>query len=278
MLEVTNISYLLKKRELLTGIDFTAKGGQLIAVLGPNGAGKSTLVKLLSKELAPTAGEICWNGRNLTTYKEPEMARQRAVLTQNIYMSNDFPGKEVVLMGRYPYFDHSPAATDWQVVEQVMQRTGTKPFADRNYLSLSGGEKQRLQLGRSLAQAHVSETENPGKLLLLDEPLNNLDIKHQHSCMQIARNYAFQGNIVIVVMHDLNLAALFADRILLLKNGRQRAFGTPKEVLKEGLLSEIYDLPVRVLEHPFHYCPAVYFGCTSRKPIAESEAVFADQG
>lgn len=259
MLQLHKLNYQIKQKEILSDISFDVNKGELIAVVGANGAGKSTLMKLISQELLPSRGCIYWKGKQFAKVSLKQMAMERAILTQNIHMSQDFPVKEVVLMGRYPYFKHQPTKYDWEIVDKVGNETGISAFAHRSYASLSGGEKQRVQLARAFAQLH-QEVGVSTKLLLLDEPLNNLDIRYQHRCLELTRNFAQEGNIVLLVIHDLNLAALYADKILLLNQGQVEAYGAPAEVLTEKYLQKCYQFSVKVAKHPFYQCPVVYFG------------------
>lgn len=266
MLQVRELDYHTKDRSILRNISFRGRAGEVIAITGPNGAGKSTLIKILSRELAPSQGNISWNETSLDDFNEQRMAHHRAVLSQNIQVSHDFPVKEIVTMGRYPFFKKQPSENDLAIVQDAMQKTDVTVYEDRSYQKLSGGEKQRVQLSRVIAQVNDRpETEKitqnflQPKLLLLDEPLNNLDIKHQHRCLEIARKLADEGHLVIMVVHDINIAARYADKILLLKGGEQLAFGKPEEVLEENLLQRCYDLKVMVNTHPFYNCPYVFF-------------------
>ena len=255
MLSIHQLSYHIKGQALLSQVSLQARPGELLAVLGPNGAGKSTLMRMISGEWPLQQGAIQWQGQDLAAQRSEEMARTRAVLTQKVHMSHAFPVREVVLMGRYPHFKRQPSPTDWALVDQCLARTETHHFAARNYQVLSGGEQQRVQLARALAQ--VAQAGGPF-LLLLDEPLNNLDIRHQYALMQEAQRFASQGHVVLMVMHDLNLAARFADRILLLKQGRTQALGPPWQVLTESHLTETYDFPMQVMPHPTQGFPVVH--------------------
>ncbi len=258
MLQVENISFQIKKKYILQDVSFEASSGDFVAILGANGAGKSTLIKLLSQELKTTEGNISWKKQLLRKIPSQQMALERAVLTQNIHMSHDFPVNEVVLMGRYPHFKTHPQSQDWEAVKATMAQTDIEDFKERSYASLSGGEKQRVQLARALAQLHDEQAES--KLLLLDEPLNNLDVRHQHNCLQLSQAFVKQGNVLLLVMHDINLAAMYAQKILLLHQGKVMGFGSPAEVLTEENLRLCYHFPVKVETHPHYQCPVVYFG------------------
>ncbi|MEX2437894.1 MAG: heme ABC transporter ATP-binding protein [Candidatus Babeliales bacterium] len=253
----------IANKQILTAINGRLKKNTFTAILGANGAGKSTLVKLISKELNAHSGEIKWRGAPLEKYKAADLARERAVLTQKSSMNYDFPVQEVVMMGRYPHFKNHPQKGDYTAVEESLQAVQMLEFKTRNFLSLSGGEQQRVHLARVLAQLwDENKIAYSEKLLLLDEPLNNLDIKHQHEILQLSRDFAHRENVVLAVLHDVNLAAMYADEIILLKNGKIFAHGTPAEVLGEEQLSICYDMPVCVQQHPFCKCPVAYFGNT----------------
>ena len=258
MLQIQHASYSIRGKHIVNDVSFTARSGRFIAIIGPNGAGKSTLLKLISGELHCDSGSVHWLDQPLASFSDAQMARERAVMTQQIFMSVDFPVEEVVLMGRYPHFHNSPTAQDWQAVREAMHQCGIEHLATRSYRSLSGGEQQRTQIARALAQVN---TEEKHTFLLLDEPLNNLDIRHQHSCLELSRAYVSGGNTALMVMHDINLAALYADDILLMHNGRLLAFGNATSVLTEENLFQAYQFPVRVEAHPYHTCPVTYFGC-----------------
>lgn len=259
MFAIKDLSIAVGQKQLLSKIGFEVKPGELIAILGPNGAGKSTLIKAISGTLPSPS--VFWKDQLITDFPSDEMALERAVLTQQIQMSYDFPVREVVLMGRYPHFNNQPSRRDFEAVEKALEFTDMQKFADRSYETLSGGEKQRVQTARVFAQIQLNTTENTNKLLLLDEPLNNLDIHHQHLMLQRIKQFSEDRNVTLLVLHDLNMAAQYADKILLLKDGNQLAFGTAKEVLNEELISSCYELRVKIDQHPYHNCPVVYFGC-----------------
>ncbi|MCC5943327.1 MAG: heme ABC transporter ATP-binding protein [Bernardetiaceae bacterium] len=257
MLEVEQISYCIKGKSILSDISFELERGDFLAIIGTNGAGKSTLIKTLSQELRPSHGEVRWKNRSLSSWKPQDIALERAVMTQHVGLSQDFKVEEVVLMGRYPHFKHQPTSEDKDCVWRAMQKTQVEHLAQRNYYSLSGGERQRVQFARALTQ--MDSPQRGAKMLMLDEPLNNLDLKHQHYALQLAQDFVKEGNILLLVIHDINLAAMYADKILLLKNGRKLAFGDTAEVLSEQNLQRAYEFNLKVTAHPFVGCPAVHF-------------------
>ncbi|RMG78463.1 MAG: heme ABC transporter ATP-binding protein, partial [Chloroflexi bacterium] len=239
---------------LLDSVSLMLEAGRIVAVIGPNGAGKSTLLRALSGELPPSRGKVYIDGRPLNAWKRRELARIRAVLPQNSSLSFGFTAQEVVLMGRTPHLRGGERPVDYSIGEQAMQLTATAHLAHRAYTTLSGGERQRVQLARVLAQ--IWEGEAP-RYLLLDEPTNNLDLSHQHGTLSIARQFTKRGVGVLAVLHDLNLAAQYADTVLILKEGRSLARGTPQTVLTPELIQLTFNLPVMVQSHPCYNCPLI---------------------
>jgi iron complex transport system ATP-binding protein len=253
MIEVKNLTYLIGKKELLKDLSFQAKPGELLAILGANGAGKSTLLKLLSKEISPTSGSIEFYGKNLQLYKLPELAKQRAVLSQQNTISISFLVSELVMMGRYPHFDQHPTPTDIEIVRTVMVETGIEDLSQRDYNTLSGGEQQRVQLARVLAQIYDCKN----ACLFLDEPTNGLDLLYQQQIMELARRLANRGYCVICILHDINFASRFADRILMLKNGEKVAVGLPNEVINKENIYKTFRININLMACEGYNCPLV---------------------
>ncbi|MEU9130243.1 heme ABC transporter ATP-binding protein [Kitasatospora sp. NPDC048540] len=249
VLRATGLRLALGDRELLAGVDLTVRAGEVLALLGPNGAGKSTLLAVVAGDLAPTGGELLLGGRPLAGLTVAELALHRALLPQSAELSFPFPAGEVVRMGRAPWAATPAAAQDEEVVAEVLALTGTACFAERPFTALSGGERARVALARVLAQRAA--------LLLLDEPTAALDLRHQELVLRLARQRAAAGDAVVVVLHDLSLAAAYADRVMLLSAGRAVADGPVREVLTGPLLSEVYGHPVEVLAHPRTGAPLV---------------------
>src|SRR5215831_17311280 len=231
MLCVREISHSAGARRLVDAVSADFQRGELNLIIGPNGAGKSTLIKLLSKQLRADTGAIAYDSLDLSAIGHRELAKIRAVLSQNIELSFPMRVWEVVMMGRYPHFSGKPGPSDTRACQEVMDFFQIAELADRDYLTLSGGEKQRVHFARVIAQIwfHV-----PGKsrYLFLDEPLTFLDVYYQFEFMGKLRELLAAGDLVVVgVVHDLNLAARFADKLLLLYEGRVLASGKSDEVL-----------------------------------------------
>ncbi|MEU4047200.1 heme ABC transporter ATP-binding protein [Streptomyces antibioticus] len=227
-------------REVLRGVDVRVRAGEVLALVGPNGAGKSTLLAALAADLPASSGTVRIHGRPAGGWSAPELALRRAVLPQAAVLSFPFTVADVVRMGRAPH-DSSPAE-DEAVIAEAMAATEVTDFAARPFSALSGGERARVALARVLAQR--------APLLLLDEPTAALDLKHQELVLRLCRERAREGDAVVVVLHDLGLAAAYAHRVAVLHEGRVAADGPPAEVFTGRLLSEVYDQPVEVLPHP----------------------------
>jgi iron complex transport system ATP-binding protein len=226
---------------ILTDVSFEADAGELVALIGPNGAGKSTLLSVVTGDQAAT-GRVEIAGRALGDWSLKELGRRRAVLLQQTGVFFPFTVHEVVEMGRAPWQGTPRDADDERAVAESLALTEMTRFAERAVPSLSGGERARASLARILAQQTG--------ILLLDEPTAALDLRHQEDVLRIARDRARAGDCVVIVLHDLSLAAAYADRIVLIAEGRVVADGTPDAVLTAPLLSEVYDLRVEVIRHP----------------------------
>ena len=228
----------------MRGVSLAISPGKLLAVVGPNGAGKTTLMKLLSGSLPPQEGDVTLDDRPLSGLADRERALAIAVVPQS--ESSPFPVtvREMVGMGRYAHLGpwERSGARDRTVVDRAMAQCAVAEFADRQLGQLSGGEQQRARIARALAQ------EAP--VLLLDEPTAGLDLRYRMELFHLLRQLRAAGLGVLVITHDLNLAARFADRLLLLDRGRALARGTPDEVLARASLETVYQWPLRVVPHP----------------------------
>ncbi len=247
LLKVDQLGVAPGRHLLIKDISMTLNAGEVLVVLGQNGAGKSTLFKALSGEWKPSCGSIELLGRELEQWPAAQLACRRAVLPQYSSLAFDFTVQEVVAMGRMPH--STGRAVDALLVERVMRECDVFNLRKRLYTSLSGGERQRTQLARVLVQI-AQDPPGQERLLLLDEPTSALDLAHQHSLLQQIRMLAGQQVGVLMILHDLNLAAAYADRIMLLKQGQCVSTGGVEEVMQAALLSEVFELPLRVLRHP----------------------------
>ncbi|MDI6794394.1 MAG: heme ABC transporter ATP-binding protein [bacterium] len=241
MLKVENISASYRERQVLEGISFQVGEGEFLGIIGPNGAGKTTLLKVMTGVKQPLAGKVMLDGKNLDSLSRKQIARIMAVVPQSSFIPPLFTVEDVVLMGRYPHQKSRFTTTeeDCQAVEEAMRKTNTTGFRHRLVSELSGGERQEVIIARALAQEP--------KILMLDEPTANLDIKHQMKILGLARTLVREGSITaIMVIHDLNLAARFCDQLILLHDQKIQAEGSPQEVLTPTNLAKSYEVEVEV--------------------------------
>ncbi|SFW19160.1 ABC-type hemin transport system, ATPase component [Sinomicrobium oceani] len=245
MLRVESVSYQINGRYLLKDISFSIRKGEIAAILGANGAGKSTLMKILCREKKPTEGRVVYDGKDLNTYTARELSAKRATLYQQNTVSMAFTVAEIVMMGRYNS-KHGDHRSDSTALSETMEICGVSHLAERSMLTLSGGEQQRVHLARVLAQVW----DNKNALLLLDEPVSNMDMRYQHQTLAIANALAKRGYMIVCVLHEINLAAQYADRIIMLKGGRKWWDGAPEEVLTTRNIYTAFGLHTSVQTDP----------------------------
>ena len=252
ILDVSHVTAGYPNRTVLRDLSLQAQGGQVLGVIGANGAGKTTLLRVIGGTLPARAGSVRLGGLDLGRLDARGRAQKVAVVPQGARLPEAFSVAEVVLLGRTPYLSllGRESDEDRQIAREAMTQTDTLQLAERRIGELSGGEQQRVLVARAL-------TQQP-QVLLLDEATAHLDLKHQAEILGLARKMAHERNlIVIAALHDLNLAALFADRLALLGNGELLALAEPSAVLTPALLKQAYDIPVIVSSHPIHHTPLV---------------------
>ncbi|HEX3809560.1 MAG TPA: heme ABC transporter ATP-binding protein [Rhizomicrobium sp.] len=234
------------RHEILSGVDIDVMPGEVTAVIGPNGAGKSTLLKVLAGDIVPQSGSVTLNGKPLSQWTAEERAIQRAVLPQTPELGFSFRAWDVVTLGRHPHRQRASRANNSRTVREAMTATDVAHFSPRECGTLSGGELHRVHYARTLAQLWDPLPDGRARILLLDEPTSSLDLFHQHAIMAKARQIAQSGAGVLAILHDLNLAAAYADQLLLLANGRVVAAGTPRDVLTAKLVTRVWRVPCNV--------------------------------
>ena len=249
-------------RRIVDDVSLLERQGEVLALMGENGAGKSTLLKTMSGDVRPDRGEVLLNDRALIAWSALEQARQRAVLPQETTLAFAFTAFEIVLLGRSPWCGGHPGAVDRSVARDALRRTDALHLAPRSYPTLSGGERARVMLARVIAQimrdeADPEDADGAGlggptpRALLLDEPSAMLDIAHQHAAFKTIRDLAHnQGVAVVAVLHDPNLASMYADRVALMKEGRLLACGRTAETMTEDLMSRCFSIAMRRVPHP----------------------------
>jgi iron complex transport system ATP-binding protein len=242
MLQASSVSVVIGGATLVDAVDLSVNPGEMIAIVGPNGAGKSTLLRMLSGDITPTRGTVELKQRTLRAYPPRELARHRAMLSQHINVTFPFTVEEIVHMGA----GDNSRATAVPLVESALDEVGLRGFRHRQLPTLSGGEQQRAHFARVLVQLACGEAQNGPGLLLLDEPTSSLDLRHQIDLVETARRRAQNGTAVIAILHDLNLAMRFADRLVLLHRGRLAVDGGRNEAMTAETIRTIFEVDVAI--------------------------------
>lgn len=237
-IKAENINITLEKNNILKGINIEVDNKEVVGIIGPNGSGKSTFLKCIYRVLKPSDGAILLDKVDIKDMTVKESSKRLAVLSQHNNYNFDFTVKDIVLMGRSPHkrFMERDNKEDYAIVNDALKKVEMLEFKDRCFQSLSGGEQQRVILARALAQQP--------QCLILDEPTNHLDIKYQLQLMRIVKNLNIE---VIAAIHDLNIAAMYCDKIYVLKDGEIIKYGNPKEVLTQKLIKEVYEVDAEVI-------------------------------
>ena len=252
MLSIQSLCVRYGQRTVLESVSLEVQSGEVLAIIGPNGAGKSTLIRTISGVLQPYAGRISVNGEDLKRLSHSERARQLAVVPQAIQLPEAYSVYQTVLLGRTAYMNWfgRAARRDHAQVLNALEKTNALDLADRLVGQLSGGERQRVLLARAIAQG--------APYLLLDEPTTFLDLQHQSNLLNLIRSLSQEKNLgVLMVLHDLNLASLYADRVAIISGGHITAQGSPSQVLTAERLTSIYRVPVHVIPHPDYGTPLI---------------------
>lgn len=241
IIELKNLSIGYGNKSVLQDVNAKINKGEIVGIIGCNGAGKSALLKTIRGLLPKQSGEILYFGRKLESFSEKELAREVAYLQQNVEVGFGYTGKDIVLAGRYPYMKwwKGESISDEELALKCMEYTGTKELAERPVNEVSGGQKQRILLAKVLAQ------QTP--ILFLDEPTTGLDMVYQEEIFRFSQALAEMGKTILMVVHELNLAAKYCSRIILLGEGTVIADGRPDNVFTEKILSKAYNAPVRVI-------------------------------
>ena len=251
-LELQSVGVAYGHTVVVKDITFQVMPGEMVGLIGPNGSGKSTIIKAISRVISLRSGKILLDGKDVFKMPRGDLARLLGVVPQMSILPSAFTAFEIVLMGRNPHLGllQYESAKDMAITWQAMERTATQPLAERIVCELSGGEIQRVVIARVLAQQ--------SKSILLDEPTANLDIRHQVEILDLIKNLCLENNLMVVIaLHDLNLASQYCDRLILLNNGQIHAQGTPEEVINSRNIKEVYGADGCVYAHPVNGLPAV---------------------
>jgi iron complex transport system ATP-binding protein len=252
MIEVEQLSRSFKGQQVLDSISFEVKQGEFFGIIGPNGSGKSTLLRLISGIDPVTSGSVRLNGQPASSYSRKELARWLAVLQQDALPPIGFTVREVVEMGRYPFQNWlgEDSKDAESLIHTIIEKLKLGPLAERTIEMLSGGERQRVALGKVMAQQP--------RLIMLDEPTTFLDIGYQVQMMDYIKEWQRESELTVVaVLHDLNLAAQYCSRLMVVHNGRVAAIGTPEEIITSNLIAEVYGTEPIVLLHPLNNAPQI---------------------
>ncbi|MBX3598371.1 MAG: heme ABC transporter ATP-binding protein [Rhizobiaceae bacterium] len=256
MIRLDDVSVAIGKRTILGGVTFEAAPRGLTVIVGPNGSGKTTLMKAMSGEMA-YGGSITMNGYEVSKAESARQALMRAVLPQATALSFPFTVREIVNLGVLSGRSGVRGGFGFDLVEQALAAVDLQGFSGRFYQELSGGEQQRVQLARVLCQVWEPVLDGQPRYLFLDEPVSSLDIKHQLAIMETARGFADRGGGVIAILHDLNLAAMYADNIIVLARGRMVAAGSPRQVIRDSVIATAFECNLGVGKTPSGGAPFV---------------------
>jgi iron complex transport system ATP-binding protein len=258
MVRAEGISFSIGKKQLLKPTTLSFEEGKFHVIMGANGAGKSTLLKILSGDQEPTEGRVYVEEKLLSSYSKKELALKRAVLSQHYHLAFPITVNEIVLMGRYPFFNVNPSAKDRIICGKAMALMEVEDFAERDYTTLSGGEAQKVQMSRVLSQIW-NEGGEERKVLFLDEPVSHLDVKYQYQLMRIAKEFCQQNTMVIAILHDINLAISFADRILFMKEGEVKHIVENAIHITSAIIEDTFGVSSVILHNEKHPKPIVIF-------------------
>lgn len=249
-LNVENITVGLETKTILHNVSLTVRSGEFVGLIGPNGSGKSTLLKSIYRVLKPRSGLISLDDDNVYQLSARQNAQRMAVVRQESSVEFDFTVMEIVMMGRSPHkrLFQTDTTADSRICEESLERVGMQAYAERSFFSLSGGEKQRVLIARALVQQ--------AEFLVLDEPTNHLDVRYQLQVMDLVKTL---GITVFSSLHDLNIAAMYCDRLYVIRDGELVASGTPDEVLEPGLIRDVFGVETEVITHPRTGKKHVYF-------------------
>ncbi|WP_298300917.1 ATP-binding cassette domain-containing protein [Hydrotalea sp.] len=258
MIEVKGVNYSIQQKQLLHNIDLTVQKNSFTVIMGANGAGKTTLLQLMAGSLSTTSGLITIDGIDIASLSPEMLAKKRAVLSQQYHLPFALTVREVVMMGRYPFFKNQPTGIDVEIVNHAMQQMDILHLADTLYQHLSGGEAQKVQMSRVLAQI-LDAAELQEKYLFLDEPVSQLDIKYQYQLMQIAKSLTRQCITVVAILHDVNLGMQFADTLHFMKDGYlHHSIQHPADI-DTTLIKHVFGMNAIKLQNNQTSYPFIYF-------------------
>ncbi|MBI65155.1 MAG: heme ABC transporter ATP-binding protein [Candidatus Marinimicrobia bacterium] len=257
LLRIDSVSYQINKKTLVNNVSLEVFDKDVVSIIGPNGAGKSTLIKLLSGEINPTSGSIFFHGKEYNLWDLKELACFRSVLPQSNHLTFPFSVLDIVKMGRYPLSDSSDYLNDERICKIILDEFDLNDYINQNYITLSGGEKQRVQLARVLAQIW-SDEDYSSKVLILDEPTSYLDIKHQYALFDFLKELNVKGLSIIFVLHDISQAILNSSKIAILKDSDLIKYGKREEIINSDLLTDVFNVEFQLESRIENNKPIIY--------------------
>jgi iron complex transport system ATP-binding protein len=250
MVEVIGVSYRAGGKVILDDVTARFRCGRFNVILGPNGAGKSSLLKVATGLLQPSGGLVTYDGKSVRDIAPAELARRRAVLSQHVELAFPLPVRDVVLMGRYPHYGRAPGALDMQIVDRALDMVGMRDRSAQHYPTLSGGEQQKVQMARVLAQIWSYDGAPEHKYLFLDEPTANLDVHYQIHLLDVARELLDHDCTVIAILHDLNVAVRYGDAFFLMEGGRVAVEADDARAISTELVERVFRVRASRLADP----------------------------
>ncbi len=250
MVEVVDVNYRAGGNLILDSVTARFRRGRFNVILGPNGAGKSSLLKIATGLLRPSNGTVTYDGEPVGSFAPAELARRRAVLSQHVELAFPLPVRDVVLMGRYPHYGRSPAGRDVEIVERALEMVGMQDRREQHYPTLSGGEQQKVQLARVLAQIWSADDTGDHKYLFLDEPTANLDVHYQIHLLDVARDLLAHECTIVAILHDLNVAFHYGDAFFLMDGGRVAKEADHSLELTKDLIERVFRVTAHRLSDP----------------------------
>ena len=255
---IHGLNFFRKTKCILSQIQLQVVPGKLMALVGPNGCGKSTLLHLICGSLTPNEGSIHVDGKNVSEWSSAELAKRRAMVSQSTQLSFNFKVLEVVLMGRSPQIPWMETQNDIDIAREALALCDVAHLEKRSYTTLSGGEQQRVQVSRALAQIWDPPEDEGSRYLFLDEPTSSLDPAHQELIMTLAQQWAHERGIAVcTVLHDINLACHYADQLVALKDGKVHKNGAVNQVLSAKMMKDVYGVDVNIIPHPENKKPII---------------------
>lgn len=247
MIETVDITLEIRGRKILEPTSLKIQRGKMVSILGPNGAGKSTLMQLLGGKLAPTNGKVFYHGKSIHEIPQLELAKLRSYLQQQNTVSAGFSVYDILELGRLPHAGKNTKQVDFEIIQKIASQFDLTEKLEQSFESLSGGEQQRVQFARNLIQLiDTDSVDFSERILFLDEPLNNLDLKHQFNLLQHARKTVVdQGGIVVAVIHDMNLAYQFSDEIILVHQGKVFTHDVVEKAMDTEILSQLFEINIQ---------------------------------